>query len=305
MPGEKVSQGCLRVRGIRLQRNRVAPRSSGFSGYPSQGSPELKMQSADAPVPWRAERQRLALCQTAPLRNLVASFSWNRQPAGRKTTRAVEKCQRHRQGERKELLKSLSRSRELSFCLSSQQSQEFARVVVESVEDRVEPFHADVLGENLADYRAEVRGEREVAAVVELMVVQPGPFAVDLPALHVTAHEQHAIRVAMIGAAIAVFLSGAAEFAHSHEDDILHAVAHISMKRSQALAQVFQQTRQLPLHAAFVDVVVPAAAIDEKNFHADVGFKQLPDLLQALPEPVGGILRAVFRLIFGRVGFAQ
>src|SRR5204863_3997406 len=54
-----------------------------------------------------------------------------------------------------------------------------------------------------------------------------------------------------------------------------------------------------------VDVVVPAAAIDEKNFHADVGFKQLPDLLQALPEPVGGILRAVFRLIFGRVGFAQ
>src|SRR5438094_4114458 len=98
MPGEKVSQGCLRVRGIRLQRNRVAPRSSGFAAYPSQGSPELKMQSADAPVPWRAQRQRLALRQTAPLRILVASFSWNRQQAGQKITRAVEKCQRHRQG---------------------------------------------------------------------------------------------------------------------------------------------------------------------------------------------------------------
>ncbi len=156
-------------------------------------------------------------------------------------------------------------SRTFVSALSSQQSQEFAWVVVESGEDGVKPFHADVLGKNLADYGAEVRGEREVAAVVELMVVQPGPSAVDLPALHVAAHEQHAIRVAVIGAAIAVFLGGAAEFAHGHEDDILHAVAHISMKRSQALAQVFQQIRQLPLHAAFVDVVVPAAAIDEKN----------------------------------------
>src|SRR5256885_8229113 len=51
-------------------------------------------------------------------------------------------------------------SRTFVSALSSQQSQEFAWVVVESGEDRVEPFHTEVLGENLADYGAEVRGER-------------------------------------------------------------------------------------------------------------------------------------------------
>jgi len=73
--------------------------------------------------------------------------------------------------EKRTLQESIPLSRTFVSALSSQQSQEFARVVVESREDGVEPFHADVLGENLADYRAEVRGEREVPAVVELMVV--------------------------------------------------------------------------------------------------------------------------------------
>ena len=136
------------------------------------------------------------------------------------------------------------------------------------------------------------------------MIVQAGPSAVDLTALHVAAHDEHAIRVSVVGAAIAVFLGGAPELAHGHDDDILHASAHVLMKRRKALAEILQQIRELALHSAFVDVIVPAAAIDEKNFHADVRFEQLPNLLQTLAQPAGRILRAVFRLILGGIGLA-
>src|SRR6266481_2115695 len=117
------------------------------------------------------------------------------------------------------------------------------------------------------------------------MIVQAGPSAVNLPALHVAAHHQHAIRVAMIGAAVAIFLRSAPELAHGHENSIFHAVAHVLMKRREALAKILQQIGKLSLHAALVDVIVPAAAIDEKDFDADVRLEQLPDLLQTLAEP--------------------
>ncbi len=82
---------------------------------------------------------------------------------------------------------------------------------------------------------------------------------------------EHAVGVAVIGAAVAVFVRGAAEFGHRHDDDVFHAVAHVLRKRRHGLAQIAQQIRELALRAAFVDVVVPAARIDERDFEADVG----------------------------------
>jgi hypothetical protein len=35
------------------------------------------------------------------------------------------------------------------------------------------------------------------------------------------------------------------------------------MKRRKALAKILQQVRKLALHTAFIDVIVPSAAIDE------------------------------------------
>ena len=70
------------------------------------------------------------------------------------------------------------------------------------------------------------------------------------------------------------------------------------------LEPLFHKNQLAIVHAAFVDVVVPPAAIDEKNFRADVRFEQLPDLLQTLAQPAGRILRAVFRLILGGIGLA-
>src|SRR5712692_114982 len=167
--------------------------------------------------------------------------------------------------------------------LRADQAWKFAGVVVEAGENGLEVGNADVFGQDFADHRAKVRCQREVAAFIELVIVQPGPFAINLPAFHVAAHEEHAIRVAVIGAAIAVFLGGAAEFAHGDKNNILHAVAHVLVKRPKPLAEILEQIGKLPLHAAFIDVIVPAAAIDKQNFHADVGFEQLANLLQTLP----------------------
>src|SRR6266478_5016386 len=127
-----------------------------------------------------------------------------------------------------------------------------------------------MLGENFADDGAKIGRERKVAAFVKLVIVQAGPFAIDLAALHVATHDEHAIRMAVVGTAIAVFLGGASELAHGHDDDVLHASAHVLMERRKTLAEILQQIRELALHSAFVDVIVPAAAIDEKNFHTDV-----------------------------------
>ncbi len=77
------------------------------------------------------------------------------------------------------------------------------------------------------------------------------------------------------------------------------------MKGGEGLAEVFQEIGELALHPAFVDVIVPAAAINEQNFNADFGFQKLADLLHVLTQAAGGILRAIFRGQFAGVDFAE
>ena len=111
--------------------------------------------------------------------------------------------------------------------------------------------------------------------------------------------------MAVIGAAVAVLVRGAAEFGHADEHYVAHAVAHVLMKRSDSLPKVAEQVRKLALHAAFVDVMIPAAAIEECDFQADVRLEQLRDFLEALAKAALGILRAVFRLVCVRIDFFQ
>src|ERR1700756_4159702 len=136
--------------------------------------------------------------------------------------------------------------RTLQKCrLGLDQPWEFARAVVEAREDGLQVGDADVFGKDISEHRAEIRGERQVAALVELMIVQPWPFAIDLPAANVSAHHEHAIRVAVVRAPVAVLARRASEFAHADEYDVLHAVAQILMNRREPLAEIAQQIRQL------------------------------------------------------------
>ena len=88
----------------------------------------------------------------------------------------------------------------------------------------------------------------------------------------------------VVGAAISIFVRGAAEFGHADENHVAHAVAHILVERCNSLAEILQQIRKLALHAAFVDVIVPAAAIEKSYFQANVRFEELGNFLKALAE---------------------
>lgn len=58
-----------------------------------------------------------------------------------------------------------------------------------------------MFGENLADGRAEIRGEGEIAAFIQLVVFEAGPAAIDAATFD-AAHGKHGIRVALARAAI-------------------------------------------------------------------------------------------------------
>ena len=106
---------------------------------------------------------------------------------------------------------------------------------------------AEVLGHNFAEDAAVIGGDGEVAALVKLAIAQSRPARVNFPAFNVAAHHEHAIGVAVIGAAIAVFVRGASEFGHADEHDVAHAVAHVLVKRGNSLPQIAQQIREAAL----------------------------------------------------------
>src|SRR5579872_7625746 len=146
--------------------------------------------------------------------------------------------------------------------LGFQDVQEFARVVVEAREDGTQIAGPEVFGNDFAEDAAKVSGDGQVAILVELLVTHARPFGVNVAALHLSAHHEHGIRVTVVGAAVAVFVRGASEFRHADENDVVHLIAHVLMERSEALAEIAQQIGELTFDAAFVDVIVPAAAIE-------------------------------------------
>ncbi len=62
---------------------------------------------------------------------------------------------------------------------------------------------------------------------------------------------------------------------------------------------------ELSLRAALVDVRVPAAELRECDLEADVGLRELRDLLQRLAERAARVLGAVLGLVPRRVGGLQ
>src|ERR1700735_181513 len=130
-----------------------------------------------------------------------------------------------------------------------------------------------MFADDFAEHATIVGGDGKVAALVQLVFFESGPLGVNPPAFYVSAHDEHAICMTMIGATIAVFMRGAAKFRHADEDDLAHAVAHVLVERSDSLPQVFQQVGELALDATFVDVIVPPSAIEESNFQADIGLE--------------------------------
>src|SRR5580704_18318746 len=182
--------------------------------------------------------------------------------------------------------------------LSLQHAQMQARVVCEAWEHCFEVAVAEMLGDVFAQHAAVIGGDSKVTALIELSVGKPRPARVDLPTFDIAAHHEHAIRVAVIGPAVTVLVRCAAKFRHADEHHVAHAVTHVLMERRDSLRQIAEQIGKLSLHAAFVDVMIPAAAIEERDFQADVGLEKLRNFLQALAKAAFRILRAMFRLVY-------
>ena len=64
-----------------------------------------------------------------------------------------------------------------------------------------------------------------------------GPRIGSVPSGQGAAERKHDVGVAVVCTAVAVFAGGAAEFAHGHDHDVFHAVAHVLPERRQRPAQ--------------------------------------------------------------------
>src|ERR1700688_2320854 len=96
-----------------------------------------------------------------------------------------------------------------------------------------------------AEYVPEVRGQVEIAILVELLILESRPFTIDLSSLDAAAEREHNVGMAVIGTAIAILFRGAAELAHGYYGHIRHPVTQVAVERSQRLAEVSQQVRKL------------------------------------------------------------
>ncbi len=109
-----------------------------------------------------------------------------------------------------------------------------------------------------------------------------------------TAHGKHAVGVAVIGAAVAVFACGAAKFRHGNDGYVLAPVAQVQPERGEGLAEIGKAgwpvgpAKRCALH--LVNMMVPASHIGERHLDADVCLDKLRNLAETVAE-------AAFRII--------
>ena len=88
----------------------------------------------------------------------------------------------------------------------------------------------------------------------------------------------------VIGAAVAIFARGAAEFRHRDENYVIGSVAEVAIKNRQTVGQFFEAIGHLPLGAALIDVSIPPLDFRESDFQSKVGFYEASDLGEAGAE---------------------
>src|SRR5678816_3536776 len=117
--------------------------------------------------------------------------------------------------------------------------------VLEAREDLRDIRGAEVAFQGLGEDVAEVGRDCQIAALVELLAIETGPFAVDLAAFDVAAKDEHRVAVPVIRSAIAVLAHGASELRHRDEHHVLHAIAEVAGERRDAAGELVQTIRDL------------------------------------------------------------
>src|ERR1700680_4236543 len=111
--------------------------------------------------------------------------------------------------------------------------------------------------------------------------------------------------MAVVGAAVSVLASRAPELGHGYDHRICGQITEIGPEGGERLRELMENVGNLPLRAAFVDVMVPAADVGECDLNSEVSFDQLGELLEAVTEASFGIVGVSCRLVLGWVGGLQ
>src|SRR6185436_10726794 len=158
---------------------------------------------------------------------------------------------------------------------------------------------------NLAEDTPEICGQSKIAALVQLIVLQPWPIAIDLSAANCVTHDEHRIGVSVIGAAVAVLSYGATELRHRQDHNIIHPRAEVSVQSRNCLTELPQQVAELSLLVTFIHVRIPTADVGERDFQAHPGFDELRDLQQRISKWRAWIRRTIFSLVLRWVHLLQ
>src|SRR5690348_5276861 len=120
--------------------------------------------------------------------------------------------------------------------------------------------NAELRREDALEYRAEIRGGVRVAVVIELAAADTGPSTRDPPAPQRAAREEHGTAGAMVGAAGAVDVRGAAEFSGDDHDGAIPRRPDRSLERVQSVIEFGDLARH---DRCLVGVGIPTVVLDE------------------------------------------
>src|SRR5579883_2597317 len=104
-----------------------------------------------------------------------------------------------------------------------------------------------VTAQDDAYHVTKIRGDGEVAALVELRFTQTRPSSVHSRAAHPAARHPHHVAVPVVGAAVAILPYRAAKFGHDEDYGILVGGTHLMDQSGQAVAQRPQVIGQLSI----------------------------------------------------------
>src|SRR5258706_6567559 len=104
-----------------------------------------------------------------------------------------------------------------------------------------------------------IGGDGEIAAFEQLRGRKARPVAITAATAHPPAGQPDHVAVAMIGAAVAVLLNGAAELGDDDDDRVVPVATQAAGQRGQPIAERTQPVGELTLVVALLDMRVPAA----------------------------------------------
>src|ERR1700682_3963646 len=127
------------------------------------------------------------------------------------------------------------RCNEIRRSLSQILQEVLGRALVKARENLGHIFVAQVSVDGFAEHLAKFGGNGQVAAFVEMLLLQSGPAAVHFAALDRAAQNKHDVGMTMVGAAVAVLARCASEFRHGDDHGVSGQIAEVGPERGNGL----------------------------------------------------------------------